>query len=195
LPEVADQFEVGEIWHPGGACAVPRFVDFTRTMTERGIDVIDVGALHGSGGVLRRSGPEGWRIEAIWPTDAEGSCTANDRSIVLSVGYAGRRLVLTGDIEASTEHALARLARVSADLLKVPHHGSATSSTPVFLAAVAPAVAVASLGQNNRYGFPRPEVEARYRDAGASFFRTDRDGAVIATVGATGVSVRAAKRR
>jgi competence protein ComEC len=195
LPEVAEEFEIGEFWHPGGACEIPRFMDFTRALTDRGIDVIDVGALHGRGGILRRTGPEGWRIEAVWPTDAEGGCSANDRSIVLSIRYAGRTLVLTGDIEAATEHTLARVGGVSADLLKVPHHGSATSSTPEFLAAVAPAVAVASVGGNNRYGFPRPEVEARYRDAGASFFRTDRDGAVVATVGATCMTVRAAKRR
>jgi competence protein ComEC len=195
LPEVAERLEVGEFWHPGGQCPVPRFTDFVRTLTERGVDVIDVGALRARGGILRRTGPQGWEIEAVWPGDSEGSCSANARSIVLSVRYAGRTLVLTGDIEAATEHSLTRSAEVSADLMKVPHHGSATSSTSVFLAAASPAIAVASVGQNNRYGLPRPEIEARYRDAGASFFRTDRDGAVVATVGATGVTVRAAKRR
>ena len=64
------------------------------------------------------------------------------------------------------------------DVLKVPHHGSSTSSTPAFVEAVAPAHAVISVGRGNRFGLPSEEVEARWAEAGALVLRTDRDGAV-----------------
>lgn len=103
------------------------------------------------------------------PAAWEGS--PNDRSVVLSA----LGVLLTGDIEAAAE---ARLApRVAAHaVLKVPHHGSATSSSPALLAAVRPEVAVVSVGAGNRFGHPRAEVVDRYARAGVALLRTDRDG-------------------
>jgi len=75
----------------------------------------------------------------------------------------------------------------------VPHHGSGTSSTPAFLAAVRPAHAVFTTGYRNRFGHPKPEIAARYLAAGAAGWRTDRDGAVTVTL-ATG-EVRVARFR
>ncbi len=65
----------------------------------------------------------------------------------------------------------------------VPHHGSATSSSPAWVAAVNPRIAFVSAGPNNRFGHPSPEVVNRYRDAGARTFRTDRDGALFLDLG------------
>jgi competence protein ComEC len=64
----------------------------------------------------------------------------------------------------------------------VPHHGSRTSSSPELIAAVAPALAVISLGWQNRFRFPSAEVLARYAARGTRVLRTDRDGAVTVTV-------------
>jgi len=72
-------------------------------------------------------------------------------------------------------------------IVKVPHHGSLTSSTPEFVRALAPRVAVVSVGRGNHFGHPAPEVLRRYRDVGAEIFRTDRDGAV--TIDTDGLSV------
>ena len=69
-------------------------------------------------------------------------------------------------------------AALAADVLKVPHHGSRTSSAPAFLDTVRPRVAVISVGAENRYHLPAPEVEARYRARGVCLLRTDRCGAV-----------------
>ena len=63
-------------------------------------------------------------------------------------------------------------------VVKVPHHGSLTSSTAAFVTALHPHVAIASAGRSNHFGHPVPEVLDRYRSAGAQVFRTDHDGAV-----------------
>src|SRR5262249_9419589 len=108
----------------------------------------------------------------------------NDNSLVLKVCYRGRALLLAGDVEADAERALVARSRTDlrADILKVPHHGSPTSSTVEFVAAVHPQLAVFSVGEHNRWNFPNPTVVARYRLLGTRCMRTDRDGGVTATI-------------
>jgi competence protein ComEC len=98
---------------------------------------------------------------------------ANDASLVLRVSYGRTALLLAGDVEARGEEAAVRAGGLRADLVKVPHHGSATSSSTDFVAAVAPRLAVISVGAGNRFGFPRAEVVARWSAAGARVLRTD----------------------
>jgi competence protein ComEC len=71
-----------------------------------------------------------------------------------------------------------------ADVLVVPHHGSRSSSTPAFIDAVAPRLALMPIGYRNRFGHPRPEVVERYQDRQAQVLRTDQSGAVRLTLGA-----------
>jgi len=75
-------------------------------------------------------------------------------------------------------------------VIKIPHHGSLTSSTPAFLAALHPNVAIASAGRANHFGHPVPEVLQRYRSIGAQIFRTDQDGAVTVTTDGISLDVR-----
>ena len=82
---------------------------------------------------------------------------------------------------------------LAARVVKVPHHGSRTSSTPPFVAAVAPEVAIMSVGADNRYGLPSPEVERRYGASGTCVLRTDRCGAVTVTVAGGRLAVRSAR--
>lgn len=112
---------------------------------------------------------------------ADAKRTSNDLSCVLAVTSAGGRVLLTGDIEARSEkEILARRAEpLAADVLVVPHHGSLTSSTATFIAAVAPRIAAVTAGYLNHFGHPRPDVLARYRIAGIAVVRTDVDGALV----------------
>jgi len=104
----------------------------------------------------------------------------NDEAIVLRVEYGLASFLLASDIEAAREQALvATRSPLAATVLKVAHHGSRTSSTPAFLGAVGPAIAVISVGPRNPYGHPDPGVLERLAAAGARLYRTDRDGAVI----------------
>ncbi|HEU5058112.1 MAG TPA: hypothetical protein VFU21_16385, partial [Kofleriaceae bacterium] len=101
---------------------------------------------------------------------------------------AGRRLLFPGDLEEEGEEDLVREqgAGLAVDLVKVPHHGSRTSSSDGFVAAARPRWAVISCGAQNPFGFPHPEVVARWRAAGAEVLQTDRAGTVIATVAPDG---------
>jgi competence protein ComEC len=105
----------------------------------------------------------------------------NARSCVLRVTTPAATVVLTGDIETAQERLLVRMlepAALKADLLVVPHHGSTTSSSERFLAAVAPSRAVFQAGYRNRYRHPHPKVLARYREAGIEILRSDWHGAI-----------------
>ena len=83
--------------------------------------------------------------------------TENDRSLVLRLQYGGTRLLLTGDIEHSTERWLvAHRPDLQADILQIPHHGSKTSTSSDFVAQVRPTVGVISVGADNPYGHPHP---------------------------------------
>ena len=106
----------------------------------------------------------------------------NDGSLVLRLDYAGRRILLPGDVGEQGEAELldqrAARANLASDVLKIPHHGSRHSSGEAFLDAVSPRLAVASAGKYNRFGLPSPAALERYARRGILVLRTDRDGAV-----------------
>lgn len=104
----------------------------------------------------------------------------NARGCTLRITAAGRSILLAADIEAAQESALVVHARDSlrADVLLAPHHGSGTSSTPAFLAAVQPSLALFQVGYRNRYQHPKLEVLARYERLGIRRLRTDESGAI-----------------
>ena len=102
--------------------------------------------------------------------------TANDDSLVLRLDYERDSALLLGDAERALESEVAHDVK-PVDVLKVAHHGSATSTTPELLAATRPKFAVISVGAHNNYGHPRREVLERLHVAHAQTFRTDQDGA------------------
>jgi competence protein ComEC len=104
----------------------------------------------------------------------------NDDSLVLELRWRDVSIVLTGDIGKAVERDIASTfppARLR--VVKIPHHGSLTSSSSDFVNALRPQVAIVSAGRSNRFGHPVPEVLDRYRAIGAEVFRTDQDGAVM----------------
>ncbi|MSQ69078.1 MAG: DNA internalization-related competence protein ComEC/Rec2 [Gammaproteobacteria bacterium] len=114
----------------------------------------------------------------------------NNASCVLQIAAGERRVLLTGDIEAPAERLLLQGPyALTAAVVIVPHHGSKTSSSPAFVAAVRPDFAVFSVGHLNRFGMPSAQVMARYRAAGAVILDTRRDGALRLAVGPAGLEV------
>lgn len=109
---------------------------------------------------------------------------ANAMSCVIRVTDGQHAVLLAADIEAKEEaQLLASGVQLRSDVLMVPHHGSGTSSTPAFLDAVKPRIAVFQVGHRNRYRHPKREVFERYGEAGALRLRTDQEGAVTLRFG------------
>lgn len=113
----------------------------------------------------------------------------NNTSIVLRVDFGTTSFLFTGDMETKAEKDLLEQgADLSATVLKVGHHGSDTSSSYSFLREVMPEYAVISVGENNDYGHPSDDVLSRLRDAGATVYRTDQQGTVVAVSDGTAVT-------
>ena len=123
---------------------------------------------------------DGVRFALLHPAGASARAKkSNDLSCVLKVSAGGRSMLLTGDIEkpAEAELLMRDTDGLAADVLLVPHHGSRSSSTAEFLAAVGASAAVIPVGYRNRFRHPNAEVLERL--AGLKLLRTDRDGAVL----------------
>jgi competence protein ComEC len=132
-----------------------------------------------AGDVERHAGVE-LRVLHPTPADWERQRVRNDDSIVVELGIGRVSIVLPGDIGREGERAvIPRLSPRQLMVLKAPHHGSLTSSSPEFLAAARPDAVIFSAGAGNHFGHPAPAVVDRYLRAGAAIFRTDRDGAVV----------------
>jgi competence protein ComEC len=169
VPFLLRAFEVGEAWEglaPRGDAA---YAALDRALRESGV----------ARRAIRRGFRADWDgvgVEVIGPAGGPPPWkTRNDDSLVIVLRYGGVSVLLAGDVERAGE---ADLPAGEAFAVKVPHHGSRSSSTPGLLAAVRPAVAIVSAGHRNRFRHPHPEVVARYRQAGATLLRTDRDGSV-----------------
>jgi len=110
-----------------------------------------------------------------WPL---GPQPKNNDSMVLQVSYGETSVLLEGDAEKAVEKRIASLHHPKADLLKVGHHGSATSTTPEILQSVKPSFAVISVGFRTSFGLPKLDVLQRLQSAGVHVYRTDLNGAV-----------------
>lgn len=114
------------------------------------------------------------RFRVVWPPSAR-TLDGNDASCVLLIETHGERVLLAGDVGRVAELAL-DLPRV--DLLLVPHHGSATSSSQALVGMTRPAFAVIGAGWDSHFGHPHPDVVERYRSTGAHILSTAVSGAV-----------------
>ena len=136
-------------------------------------------------GDFARPGPPRWfggvlvsRLTS--PASQAHSRAENDEALVLRLDYGLASFLLASDASAQVERDLLAAGRdVTATVLKVGHHGSRSSTSAPFLAAVRPTVAVISVGARNAYGHPDAGTLERLRAIGAQVYRTDRDGAVI----------------
>ncbi|HEY5568759.1 MAG TPA: DNA internalization-related competence protein ComEC/Rec2 [Gammaproteobacteria bacterium] len=172
--------------HAGGALSVLEAHPESRVLKGPDVGVLD-------GEVCTMGQRWTWdevAFEILHPP-AELGDRGNESSCVLKVVARGGSVLIAGDIEARGEQLLAGNDAVEADVVIVPHHGSATSSSPAFVAAVRPRAAVVSAAHDNRWGFPRAEVRQRWERAGAAVLVTGEVGAVVIDIGAEGTQVTA----
>ncbi len=168
---ILDNFEVKEFWLGNGPVS-PGLLALLKKAEARGLRIRAFQAgdrlnVHGAG------------VEFLNPGCGPSDGNLNNDSLVLRMTFGRRSFLLTGDIEEPVEECLAALGRgLQADVLKVAHHGSWTSTSLFFLNRVNPVLAVISAGKVNPFGHPHPEVVRRLRTHPLQLFRTDRQGAV-----------------
>jgi competence protein ComEC len=120
-------------------------------------------------------------VRVLWPraTGNSEAASMNNDSIVLELKKGTRSILFTGDIEKAAEQELVRAeGLIKVDVVKVPHHGSRTSSTPAFVAATAPTWAIISVGRSSMFGHPHAEVVERWKQAGATVLTTGLSGTI-----------------
>jgi competence protein ComEC len=126
------------------------------------------------------------------PADWERRKVRNDDSLTLDIRYGNVRFILPGDIGVEAENVIADMEASRTfrglTILKVPHHGSAGSSSALFLDAFDPAMAVVSAGRGNRFGHPAPPVIAAYLTRGTPLLRTDESGAIAIVTNGRGIA-------
>lgn len=171
MPALLRSFRPRELW-VGVDGNSPQFQDLLREAASLAIPVRHLRAPdHIAWG--------GLDIQVLAPSAAyeNPGSPVNDDSLVLHLAYGSSSVLLEGDAQAPTERAMLAAGLLTpVTLLKVGHHGSMTSSTPEFLAAITPQDAVVSVGRDNTFGHPRPEVIQRFANADTWLYRTDEFG-------------------
>jgi competence protein ComEC len=131
-------------------------------------------------------------INVLWPypTNEPGASSGNNDSVVLQLKFGQNSILLTGDIEKQTEaQLLAGNCELKSDVVKVPHHGSRSSSTEDFVKATSPRYAIISVGQRSMFGHPHKEVVERWNSNGAQVLTTGNCGMISVTLDGERVSL------
>ncbi len=174
LAEVIDEITVRRLFVGGTVASSDQFEEVVAAVESSAVPVSTV--RRGATMTLGET-----TIEVLHPTDEflEEGDERNAASVVMRVLAGGRAILLTGDAEDTAERSmLIEGLDCRADVLKLGHHGSVSSTSSQFLQAVSPEFAVASCGRNNRYGHPSGEVLHRCDTIGAQLWRTDQDGSI-----------------
>jgi competence protein ComEC len=164
---------------------------FVDTMDARAVPVIVVRA-----GDLLRVGNV--TAEVLWPpfNSNQKAGSRNNDSVVLRLQFGERAILLTGDIEAETESALVlRRQNLTADVVKVAHHGSKSSSTESFVRATRARWAIISVVQTSIFGHPHPEVVERWKTSGAEVLTTGNSGTITVTTDGHHLTIETFMRR
>lgn len=175
LNSVLEHYKVDRVWLTGAVHTTQTYQKFLNLIRTKNIPTTII-----SGGEKVEYGE--LQGIAIWPLENWAGRTPSEQNapgIVTYWQYGQKTFLLTGDVAAEQERAmLSRGALRPVEILKVAHHGSKTSTTPEFLAAVTPKVAVISVGKNNRYGHPTSEVLGRLGALAIPILRTDQSGTI-----------------
>jgi competence protein ComEC len=184
LVKVLERYEVGMVVESGASYASSAYEEWERRIKDKHIPhVIAVsGQRLIAGGDLRLD-----MIAPLESFDGVSRKNVHDAMVVAKLVYGETSVLFTGDMEDDLERKLVYFgAPLDADILKVGHHGSKTSSAEGFLRAVSPEAAVISSGEKNRYGHPHEDVLIRLKQFGVFLHRTDEEGTVVLTADAFG---------
>jgi competence protein ComEC len=183
LSDVAANFGIGSILIGTVSNADPDFAELMRVAESRNIPVATIGR----GSELDIGGA---KVRVLNPPDNLPSSTSpNNSSVVMKIIYGSRVFLMTGDIERQIETELIKGSAegLRADVIKVAHHGSRTSSTLSFVDRVVAKLAVISVGRKSRFGHPHAEVVTRWMESGAQVLKTGEKGTITVTTNGDGI--------
>lgn len=182
MSKVVDAFDVGEIYMPRASTTTKTFENLLTTISDKGLSINTAKA-----GVEVYS-DSSLEMEFLAPLGSEYK-DLNNYSAVLKITYGSNSFLFMGDAEDLVEEELLKkdYSLLDADVLKVGHHGSSSSSTADFLTAVNPQYAVISCGVDNSYGHPHRETVKSLTDMGIEYYRTDEHGTVTIACDGNGV--------
>ena len=186
LPEILRVISVAKVVTNGQEHDTPTYERFLEAIESAKAAYVEVGR----GDTLALGS---LTFQVLHPTKTTGDM--NNNSVVLRLVHGQTAFLFTGDAEKEAEESmlLSSVFPVKADVLKVGHHGSRTSSSPRFLSLVKPQIAVYSAGTGNTYGHPHAETLAALTAAGAQVYGTDAHGTVVVTSDGSGYSVKTSK--
>ncbi|MCH5320916.1 MAG: MBL fold metallo-hydrolase [Eubacterium sp.] len=181
MSKVIDAFDIGEIYMPKASTTTKTFENLLTTISDKGLSVNTAKA-----GVEVYSDST-LEMEFLAPVGSDYK-DLNNYSAVLKITYGSNSFLFMGDAEDVVEEELLQryYNSLEADVLKVGHHGSSSSSTVDFLAAVNPQYAVISCGVDNSYGHPHRETIKSLTDMGIEYYRTDKQGTITITCDGNG---------
>ncbi len=185
LTDVAKNFRIGTALFARIPNDDPDMLELAEILKRRGvpIEIVARGDRLNFGDVI---------VEVVYPpTSDDGNAVSdNNHSIVLRITYGNRVFLLTGDIESQAETEILNSGgTLTADLIKVPHHGSRTSSTQRFVDAVKAKYAVISVGRTSPFGHPHPEVVERWKATGANVITTGERGMISVSTDGKGIEI------
>ncbi|HHV27442.1 MAG TPA: MBL fold metallo-hydrolase [Tissierellia bacterium] len=174
LPKVIKDFEIGNIYMPNKTHTTKAFENLLLAIQDKGKKFKTPVA----GDMLLDK--EGLNLAVLAPEENTSGDNLNNYSIVLKLTYKDNSFLFTGDIEAETEQVmLNNNYDLNADVLKVAHHGSKSSTTDQFIDKVNPRYAVISCGKDNQYGHPHQEVVGKLTGITSNLYRTDENGTIV----------------
>lgn len=187
LDTVIQKFPVGEILLPKATTNTRTYRNLLEAIAGKGMQVTTAKA---GVNILEEEGLSVKVLAPLGPSYEE----INNYSAVIKITYRDVSFLLEGDAEAKSEKEMLKSgAEVRADVLKVAHHGSNSSTSPAFLSMVKPKYAVISLGADNEYHHPHPTTLAKLKKAGADILRSDERGTIVFTTDGKDIKVETVK--
>jgi len=189
---IASHFSIGQFWDNGPRVNSELYHQFEETLSSRKIVKLPLNS---------RNPPQminGVQVSILNPgirgefsRDDKNPLFLNNQSLVIKLQFKNIGVLLAGDIGQEAEYRMMRQGySLKADILKIPHHGSSSSSSPDFVQRVKPTYAILSVGDRRIGRLPHPEVLKRYQQVGAKIFRTDKHGAITVVTDGERIEVK-----